>query len=145
MSGALAFYDGKELIIYDMPVHELKVNGKNRKRIDSIKLISILKDNKADLAFLEKVWAMPTNGVSAAFTYGWGCGALEASVASQMIPFTYVTPPKWKKVMDCPKDKNGARMRASQLLPNFAHNWDLKKHDGRAEAALIALYGMDYA
>jgi hypothetical protein len=27
------------------------------------------------------------------------------------------------------------------LLPAFSHNWDLKKHDGRAEAAMIAWHG----
>jgi hypothetical protein len=36
---------------------------------------------------------------------------------------------------------NGARARATQLLPAAAHRWPLVKHDGRAEAALIAYYG----
>jgi hypothetical protein len=27
------------------------------------------------------------------------------------------------------------------LLPQAAHQWPLRKHDGRAEAALLALYG----
>jgi hypothetical protein len=40
-----------------------------------------------------------------------------------------------------PKAKDAARARASQLLPQAAHQWPLKKHDGRAESALIALYG----
>jgi hypothetical protein len=40
-----------------------------------------------------------------------------------------------------PAEKDGARARASQLLPQHAGHWPLKKHDGRAEAALIALYG----
>jgi hypothetical protein len=31
--------------------------------------------------------------------------------------------------------------RASELLPRFAGLWPLVKHDGRAEAALLALYG----
>jgi crossover junction endodeoxyribonuclease RuvC len=49
---------------------------------------------------------------------------------------------KWKKSLGVPADKYAARMRASQLLPEFAHNWPLKKHDGRAEASLISLYGI---
>jgi hypothetical protein len=40
-----------------------------------------------------------------------------------------------------PAEKDGARARASQLIPAGASWWPLVKHDGRAEAALIALYG----
>ena len=40
-----------------------------------------------------------------------------------------------------PADKDGARARASQLLPWAAHQWARAKDDGKAEASLIALYG----
>jgi hypothetical protein len=30
-------------------------------------------------------------------------------------------------------------------MPAMASNWNLKKHDGRAEASLIALYGWERA
>ena len=32
-------------------------------------------------------------------------------------------------------------LSTSQLIPDLAHNWSLKRQDGVAEAALIALYG----
>jgi hypothetical protein len=35
--------------------------------------------------------------------------------------------------MQYPKDKDAARMRATQLLPAFRDNWLLKKHDGAAD------------
>jgi crossover junction endodeoxyribonuclease RuvC len=54
-----------------------------------------------------------------------------------------VRPNIWKKAIGCPKDKDMARMLASRLLPQHSDNWPLKKHDGRAEAALIALYGLN--
>jgi hypothetical protein len=38
--------------------------------------------------------------------------------------------------------KGKARARASQLLPAAAHQWRLKRDDGRAEAALTALWGL---
>lgn len=38
-------------------------------------------------------------------------------------------------------DKAAARHRASQLWPGLADSFALVKHDGRAEAALIALHG----
>jgi len=123
-------------MIYDMPVHERN----KTKRMDCHKLHQILANTKADHAYVEQVNAFGM-GKSSAYNFGWGCGAIEMGLASLNIPFTYVTPQVWKKSMSCPKDKDAARHRASQLLPKFAHCWDLKKWDGRAEASLIALYG----
>lgn len=137
MSGALAFYDGQELMIYDMPVSKRNKTS----RIDCLRLGEIIEGNKPDHAVIEQVNAFGM-GATSAYNFGWSCGAIEAALACYKVPFTYVTPQVWKKEMDCPKEKNAARMRASQLLPDFAHNWDLKKHDGRAEAALISLYGI---
>jgi len=150
MSGALSFYDGEELIIYDMPVLE---RNKTR-RVDTHKLHDILYDmasqDNIDHVYIEQVNAYGM-GASSAYNFGWSCGTVEQAVASLGFPFTYVTPQKWKKAMDCPtykgkdkkKNKDAARMRASQLLPQFAHNWPLKRHDGRAESSLIALYGFN--
>ena len=142
MSGALSFYDGEELMIYDMPT--FKRNKTNR--VDCHELCRIMKDNNGrhgiDHAYIEQVNAFGM-GASSAYNFGWSCGVVEAIISSFNIPFTYVTPQKWKKEMSCPKDKDAARMRASQLLPDHAHNWPLKKHDGKAEASLIALYGFN--
>ena len=48
---------------------------------------------------------------------------------------------RWKRALGVQKSKDAARARASQLLPAAAAQWGLRKHDGRAEAALLALYG----
>lgn len=138
ISGALSFYDGVELIIYDMPVLQ---RGKTQ-LVDCHKLYSIIKEQKPDNAIIEQVNAFGM-GRTSAFNFGWGCGAIEGVLAASCVPYDYVTPQAWKKEMNCPKEKDGARMRASQLLPKFSHNWDLKKHDGRAESSLIALYGFN--
>jgi hypothetical protein len=45
------------------------------------------------------------------------------------------------QALGVPKAKDGARAMASKLFPAVATQWHLKKHDGRAEAALIALCG----
>lgn len=136
MGGALASISGEESIVYDMPTFEITKGGSVRRRIDIPKLLDILKNDGADHVFIERVSAQPGNGATHAFTYGFGCGVTAAG-----IPFTYVAPQTWKKALNCPADKDGARMRASQLLPAMRENWPLKKHDGRAEAALIALWG----
>jgi len=134
--GALAFYDVEELIIFDMPVL-----GRNKtSRVDGHRLAQIIEVQKPDMAMIEQVNAFGM-GATSAYNFGWNCGSLEGVLSAMQVPFEYVTPQRWKAVMNCPKDKDGARMKASQLLPQFAHNWPLKKHDGRAEATLIALYG----
>lgn len=136
MNGALAFYDGTELIIFDMPILQVS----KTKRVDCHRLNTIIKTQKPNKAVVERVNAFGM-GVSSAYNFGWSCGVIEALLAANNIPFDYVTSQVWKKAMQCPKEKDAARMRASQLLPQFSHNWDLKKHDGRAEASLIAFYG----
>lgn len=138
IKGALSFFDKNELIIYDMPVFPRN----KTKKVDCHTVSKIITEQKPDHAYIEQVNAFGM-GATSAYGFGWNCGVIEAILACHNIPFTYVTPQKWKKAMDCPKDKDAARMRASQLLPQHAHNWDLKKHDGRAEASLIALYGFN--
>ena len=58
------------------------------------------------------------------------------------IPYTLVTPQRWKKeLMDgMPKDKDSSRVVAIRLFPTFATELKLKKHHGRADALLIAEY-----
>lgn len=134
--GALAIYDGEELIIYDMPV----LPRNKTKRVCAVALKEILSLYKIDHAYIEQVNAFGM-GATSAYNFGFNCAIPEAVVMCLNIPITYVTPQKWKRAMQCPKDKNAARARATQLLPQFAHNWDLKKHVDRCEASLIALYG----
>jgi len=136
IKGALSFYDGEELIIYDMPVFKRNKTS----RLDGITARNIILTQSPDHVYIEQVNAFGM-GATSAYNFGWNCGAIEGVLSAHLIPFTYVTPRKWKNEMNCPTDKDAARMRATQLLPQFAHNWDLKKHDGRAEASLIALYG----
>jgi len=135
MNGALAFYDGDELMIYDMPTTQRN----KTKRVDCKKLLDIIGNNKPTSALIEQVNAFGM-GRSSAYNFGWSCGVIEACLEAFNIPYEYITPQVWKKKINCPKDKNLAREHASSLMPIYKHNWDLKKHDGRAEASLIA-YG----
>lgn len=138
MYGALSFYDIDELIIFDMPIM-----GRNKtSRVDCHKLAEIIFNQAPDHAYVEQVNAFGM-GATSAYNFGWGCGAIEGVLSTLKVPYTYVTPQKWKGALNVPKDKDAARSRASQLLPAFAHNWPLKKNDGRAESALIALYGVN--
>lgn len=144
LSGALAFYNPKtdELKVWDMPVHETKVAGKKKRRLDITALANILDPLGAlvIMAAVEEVGAMPKQGVSSSFNFGFSAGCAQMVVAAYFIPMQLVRPNVWKKALHVTGDKNEARRQASRLLPKHATNWPLVKHDGRAEAALLAYY-----
>lgn len=137
IAGALAFYEDGVLEVRDMPT--LKLGGKSR--VDAYALAQMLDGMLAPkLCVMEQVAARPGAGVSGMFNFGRSFGVVEGVIAAQFWSLDFVMPHVWKRDMHCPKDKDGARARASQLFPKHVGQWPLKKHDGRAEAALLALY-----
>ena len=153
LSGAIAFADGDKLIVVDMPTLALMRGGKNKREVDAHALARLLTagnplEYDADAcrhAFVEGVHSMPGQGVSGVFALGKGYGIILGILSALAIPYTVVAPRRWKNALAVPAAKDGARARASQLLPHAANQWPLKKHDGRAEAALLALYGQRMA
>lgn len=148
LSGALAFYGTLDTgispidcLTYDMPTLSLVRGGKNKREVDAHSLARLLKSRPIDHAFLEQVGAMKAQGVSSMFSFGKSYGIVIGVLATLEIPMTLVPPVRWKKAMAVPAAKDGARARASQLMPAFAWQWTRVKDDGRAEAACIALYG----
>ena len=146
LSGAIALYVPADDILFvaDVPIHELRRNGKLRREPDVQAICNIVADcaiRPRITAWIEHVSAMPGEGAVGAFTFGKIVGLLTGVCAAKGLIVERVTPSVWKKALAVPSDKDGARARASQLLPQHSRNWPLKKHDGRAEAALIALYG----
>lgn len=158
LNGAIALRDLKtgKLTIHDMPVLQLK-----KKSLDYHGLAAILSNahrccGGVGHAWIEQTWNRPgdypsqprktdptrdrrrgNSGILVGI-YMTCLGVL----STLGIPWTVVPPQTWKKFLTVPADKEGARSRANQLMPEFANQWPLKKHDGRAEAALIVQYGM---
>ena len=98
--------------------------------------------SKAVDVFLEKVGAMPGQGVVSMFNFGHSCGVVSGVLGALEMPITLVTPQSWKKRAGLlGQDKDAARCRALQLWPHW-RELD-KKGEGQAyaDAALIALYG----
>jgi crossover junction endodeoxyribonuclease RuvC len=126
---------------FDLPVHLLTRGGKKKREVDIQGLLGML-SRPLTHAFVELAGAMPGQGVSGVFAFGKCFGVILGVLAAREIPITLVPPAQWKRALAVPKAKDGARARASQLFPAAAHQWRLAKHDGRAEAALIALYGL---
>lgn len=89
---------------------------------------------------LEKVRAMPGQGVASMFSIGRGVGILEGMLTGLFIPYEEVEPQTWKAFMlkGQGRDKEAARLKAQHLFPNAELHQ--KGHHGRAEALLLALF-----
>lgn len=147
LNGAIAFFvpSDRALRVVDIPTHVVTIGGKQRKRLDARKLENELKalvgSSRITLAAVEDVHSMPKQGVASAFSFGFVAGAIQQSLTAHDVPITLVEPSNWKRFLNVPANKDAARRRASQLLPFGADLWPLAKHDGRAEASLLAYYG----
>jgi len=145
LSGAVALLDAETaavIDIFDAPTLALIRGGRNKRELDPHALAAALGRDRIGHAFVEQVGAMPGQGVSSVFSFGKSYGQVIGIMAALGIPMTFISPQVWKKALNVPAAKDGARARASQLMPAAAHHWPLVKHDGRAEAALIATYGL---
>ena len=93
--------------------------------------------------WIELVGPRPTDGCVGAFSFGGMWWGLKAMAVAHGMPLEAVAPIRWRRAvgLQAGDGKDASRARASALLPQMAHHWPLKSHDGRAEAALIALYG----
>jgi crossover junction endodeoxyribonuclease RuvC len=137
LGGALAWLDdlGHLIEVRDMPVSGGEI------------LPAVLADmlnaerRRPVHAFLERVASRPGQGVASMFKFGRGVGQVEGVLAALGVPVSLVTPAKWKGSLRIPADKGAARIRAAQLWPGLAGTFARVKDDGRAEAALIGLYG----
>jgi len=81
--------------------------------------------------------------VSSMFRFGQGYGAIQMALAGHKIPTRLVTPAKWKSHFGLSRDKGVSRGLAMQRFPEQSQMFSRVKDDGRAEAALIALYGQE--
>ncbi len=92
------------------------------------------------LAALEKVHAMPGQGVVSMFTFGQNVGAWHGILAAMAIPFITPRPQEWQKgIVDrkAGKDTKAAALAtARRLFPDA--DLGRKKDHGRADALLLA-------
>lgn len=138
--GALAFLDVDkgDLVIVDMPTVEVKRGNKAKVEISPQLLAAEIKSRLPRIAVLERVGAMPGQGVSSMFQFGRGVGMLEGVLSALQIPVTYVTPQNWQKAVGVRGGKDANRARAAELFPAYADLFKRAKDDGRADAALMA-------
>jgi crossover junction endodeoxyribonuclease RuvC len=144
LSGALAFLDTDKghLHVLDMPVMEVSRNGKTKREVSPPLLANILNaiEGTDVIAVVERVGAMPGQGVTSVFSFGRSLGIIEGALAACQISMTLIQPQVWQKAAGVRGGKDGARQRACELFPNYAGLFARKKDDGRADAACMAWY-----
>lgn len=145
-AGAVAILeaDGSLVQVFDMPAVEVTVGGKAKRRISPEMLAAELRlfNVHATCAYIEQVSAMPGQGVSSMFAFGESFGLAKGVLAGLGIPVQSVTPGRWKKALQLNSGKDAARAKAAATWPQHAGEFRRVKDDGRAEAALIALWGL---
>lgn len=148
ISGAIAAvtdHGNMVIAVHDMPVVVSAVKSRTAHEVDAAGLALILRS--LDLAavksvVIERVHAMPGQGVSSMMSLGDSKGVVRGVCAALGLPIEYVEPQRWKKHAGLMgSDKDASRCLALQLWPSMAESLKLKKHHGRAEALLIARFG----
>ena len=142
LNGAIALIQNGELIgVVDMPTVTLDRNGKSKRQVSVPELVQIVKDFDPTEAYVEKVFAMAGQGVTSVFSFGRSLGVVEGVLTTLKIKTTLMTPQTWQKGLGVTGGKDGSRARAMELFPEQMAQFKRVKDDGRADAALIALWG----
>jgi crossover junction endodeoxyribonuclease RuvC len=148
ITGAIGLIWPCHIEVFDLPI---MANGKGKAKvknqINPSELANILTQAKnyygADKikVYLERVSSMPGQGVASMFSMGDTFGCIRGVCAALDLSVEIITPQSWKKYYNLGKDKEIVRAKAIELFPDAPLG--RKKDHNRAEALLIAKYGMD--
>lgn len=95
------------------------------------------------MACVEKVGAMPGQGVTSMFSFGTNYGYIQGVLSAFGIPYQLVSPRTWKKSYGLDSSKQRSIEVCKRLFPDLnllATERSRVPSDGVAESALLALY-----
>ena len=107
---------------------------------DALRAVSVA--GECAVACLEKVSAMPKQGVTSMFNFGENFGYIRGLLEANGIPYELVTPKKWQKEFSV-TDKNSSVEVCKRLFPGVSLRRTekcKKDHDGMSDALLMAEY-----
>jgi crossover junction endodeoxyribonuclease RuvC len=148
LSGAVAYIhpDGFAEAV-DMPIVAYSKTGFVKNALDvnalAIELWAAAEGHRRGsvpaVVFMERVNAMPGQGVGSMFSLGMSYWGAAGVVAALGLPLNLIQPAEWKRHFRLDSNKDLARGLAARLFPDV--KLTRKKDHGRAEALLIAKYG----
>jgi crossover junction endodeoxyribonuclease RuvC len=137
LSGAIAIRVGSTVTVQPLPLAG--------KLLDLAELANIIRQAQPTLAIVEKVHAMPGQGVVSMFTFGHGYGAIQGILSTLGVPYELVTPQAWKGVIlaGTTKDKNASIAYCRRAFPSVSlvPSRCRKPHDGMADALCLLEFG----
>ena len=146
INGAICFFKkGKVIDVIDMPT--MAEGKKNKRQINCQQVFNeifskIQKDPTENIkVVVEKVSAMPGQGVTSMFNFGQSFGAIKGICAAMQLPIYFVHPAKWKKYFDLiNSQKDASRTKAIEIFPKISSVLSKKKDANKADAILIASF-----
>lgn len=154
LSGAIAGLTdaGMFVGVFDLPIIRDKslawIDG-NCLRSRIFELQNELPNRRLPRFVVERVSAMPGQGVTGMFTFGCTFGSILGVLQTLQYPIEFVTPVTWKRAVGLsgkakgPKEAKRAALDKARLLFPTA-DLGLQKHEGRAEALLLAHWAQRY-
>jgi crossover junction endodeoxyribonuclease RuvC len=138
LKGAIAIHHDGQTTAHPMPIAG--------KVLDLPTIASLVRSASPDLAVIEKVGAMPGQGVSSTFTFGCGYGMLQGLLTGLGVPIELVIPQAWKKLVlaGTTKDKDAAIAYCRRAFPDVPLVLPRCRvpHDGVADALCLMQYGL---
>lgn len=153
LSGAIAFLrtTDRNLHVFDMPTYT-KLNSRKEIEIDTLvalikpyltyyRPVAIVEDVSA-MTYVDRFGQKRGQGAAASFAFGKSFGIILAVLETLGVNYMTVKPAVWKAQMNLSSDKELSRKLALKIYPRNEKDFALKKHDGRAEAALLCEFGV---
>ena len=136
--------------VRDLPTFTERVGRFNRRRHDPRELLGVLTDlgvSPGTRAVLERPRNFPTDGKQSWYGSGFGFGVWWTALEALGAEVELVSPSMWKRDVGLygrEYTKEDSRSLALELFPELAGELRRKKDHGRAEALLIAAWGLGY-
>ena len=161
ITGGLAYIGQDGTVdVRDMPVFDDGLSDKPRKtksgrkksttsgrQPDPYVIGDLIRLWQPSAIYIEKVRAMPKHGqregTTSMFNFGTSAGVVFGAAGALGVPVWFVEAPRWKRDQGLiGKTKDASRLLAIKKYPRVASNLKRKKDNGRAEALLIADFGV---
>ena len=140
ISGSICFFkDGKILDVIEMPT--MTEGKKNKRQVNGSQIYNeilkiIKKVEKQEIrVVIEKVSAMPGQGVTSMFNFGQSFGVLKGICSAMQLSMYFVRPAKWKKYYGLIKtEKDASRTKVIEIFPYISSELSKKKDSNKADA-----------